>query len=80
MDEFTDGICLGTEAWEGSRCHNVVAGCRVPSSMVVPLCDTVALVLVKVAVQPLSHNWPTDMRLPVASDGKRWTAVAGAGS
>ena len=36
----------------GSTCHKDVEGCRVPSSMVSPLCDTMAFVLVNVAVHP----------------------------
>ena len=42
-----------------------------------PLCEMTADDLLKAAVQPTSHSWPTDNRLPDARDGNRWTDFAG---
>ena len=57
-------------------CQSLVVGWRDPWMIGWPRWDMTAEDLVKVAVQPASHSWPTDKRLPEARDGKRWVDVA----
>ena len=47
--------------------------------IVLPFRVMTAEVSVKVAVQPLSHNCPMDMREPDARVGNRWTSLAAEG-
>ena len=59
-----------------SICHSVVSADRVPVIMVFWSCITSILSLVIVAVQPASHNCPTESRLCVVISGTICASVA----
>ena len=60
------------DGWEvGVSSQSFDVGLRWPVMTVLPSRVITADLLVKVAVHPLSHNWPTDIREPDAREGKR---------
>ena len=79
MVELRDGEVGVDDGTWGCSSHSLDWGLRRPVMMVLPFLVMRAEVLVKVAVQPLSHNCPTDKREPDARDGNRWTALAAEG-
>ena len=63
----------------GVSSHSLDVGLRRPVMTGLPLWVTIADLFVKVAVQPLSHSCPIDMREPEAREGKTWTSLAAGG-
>ena len=63
-----------------SKCHNVVSGDRVPVRIILSSCVTSILSFVTVAVQPASHNCPTDNKLCVVISGTMCDSVAVGGN
>ena len=62
-----------------SRVQSLVELLRVPRRMGTSLWVMVAEVRSKVALQPWSHSWPIERRLPDARVRKRCTSCAGLG-
>ena len=69
--ELIDGV-EGIDGWEvGVSSHSLYVGLRWPVMTVFPSRVITADLSVKVAVHPLSHNWPMDIREPEARDGNK---------
>ena len=77
--ELMEGVIGVDEGLEGRSSHSLDIGLRWPVMTVLPFRVMTAEVLVKVAVQPLSHNCPMDMREPDAREGNKWTSLAAEG-
>ena len=77
--ELAEGLEGREGCTVGVSSHNLDVGLRQPVMTGLPLRVMIADLLVKVAVHPLSHNCPIDMREPEAREGKTWTSLAAGG-